>query len=322
MIDKKWQDRLHYNLAIPSKSFPVGSKIPITLRLSSSKIRCHSLQVYLTENVQFFGHGGNIYRRALERKIKLLEKSIESRYLGDFEDVGTDALVEKPLVSTQVLGSTKMVVSEKRGMAITLGDTNGPGLKHGPTKIELQVQLPSCLSMRESGPAQRIHLDTHWDNVNVSHWINVVLSLHKSKPNGPTEIKRQCYDISIDHPIHILSCYATSLNTLLPAYSSIHDATIVRTFECGCRDAVSKDDSQITPSPVIIPGIINISGRQFVVNQDSRVGRFQSSASHSQSGDVRDLDSEIQRPTPEPTLFWALPPEYADVVGAHSNDVF
>lgn len=149
----------------------------------------------------------------------------------------------------------------------------------------------------------------------------MVLNLHKSEPNGPTETKRQCYDISIDHPIHILSCYATSSNTLLPAYSSMDDATMARVFECGCPDAVSKDDSQITLSPIIIPGIINTSGRQHVVNQDSRMGRFQSSASHSQSGDVRDLENEVQRPMPEPIPFWILPPEYADVVGVHRNDV-
>ncbi|KAN0102138.1 hypothetical protein V8E51_012648 [Hyaloscypha variabilis] len=199
LIDKTWEDRLHYNLAISSKSFPIGSKIPITLLLSSSKLRCHSLRVYLTENIQFFGHGENGYQRAPQRKIKLLEN-----------------------------------------MAITPRDTNESGSKHGPKKIGLQVQLPSCLSMRESGPAQRIHPDTQWDNVNVSHWINVVLSLHKMEPDGPTEIKRQCYDISIDHPIHILSCYATSLNTLLPAYSSMHDGATARVFECGCPDAVSR----------------------------------------------------------------------------------
>ncbi len=104
--------------------------------------------------------------------------------------------------------------------------------------------------------------------------IQVVLSLHQSEPGSPTEIKRQCYNVSIDYPIHRLSCYATSLNTLLPAYSSVYDATIARILECGYLDAVSKEDSQITLLPVIIPGIINTSGRQHIVDQDSRMGRF------------------------------------------------
>ncbi len=173
LIDKTWQDRLHYNLAISSKSFPIGSKIPITLRLSSSKLRCHSLQVYLTENIQFFGNGGNGYRRAPQRKIKLLEKSVESRYLGDFEEGRMDVSVEKPAIMPQAPRTAVAVDLEKRSMAITVRDTKGPGSKHGSRKIELQVQLPSCLSMRESGPGQRIHPDTQWDNVNVSHWINV-----------------------------------------------------------------------------------------------------------------------------------------------------
>ena len=175
VIDKTWKDQLHYNLAICSKSFPVGSKIPITIRLSSSKIRCHSLQVYLTENIEFLGHGEHSYRRAPQRKIKLLETSVESRYLGGFGDVGVDALVENLTVSSRALGTAEAVELEKSSMATALGDTIDLVLKHCPRKIELQVQLPFCRRMRESEPAQRINLDTLWDNVNVSHWINVSL---------------------------------------------------------------------------------------------------------------------------------------------------
>jgi len=173
VVDKDWKDWLHYNLMIPSKSCPIGSKMPMTLRLSSAKIRCHSLQVFLIENIGFLGQGGKIYRRAPERKIELLDKSIEPRYLGDFQNVGTDALLEKSPVSTQILPATTMAGSGKRNGAFTPRDTNRAGLKHGPTIIELQVQLPSCLSMRASGSAQRIHPDIHWDSVNVTHWIKV-----------------------------------------------------------------------------------------------------------------------------------------------------
>jgi len=173
VIDKNWEDRLHYNLTMSSKSFAIGSKIPITLRLASSKIRCHSLRVYLTENIQFFGHGENNYRRAPQRKIKLLEKSVESRYLGDFGGIGMDTPVEKPKVSIGALETAEKIESEKRSMAISPGDTKGSGSKHGSGKIELQVQLPSCHNMRKSRPAQRINIDTQWDSANVSHWINV-----------------------------------------------------------------------------------------------------------------------------------------------------
>ncbi len=96
----------------------------------------------------------------------MLEKSVESRYLGDFE-------VEKPMVSHGVLETVEILESEKKGISNILGDENGPGIKYGPRKIELQVQLPSCLSMRKYGSTQRVHLDTNWDGVDVSHWINV-----------------------------------------------------------------------------------------------------------------------------------------------------
>lgn len=101
----------------------------------------------------------------------------------------------------------------------------------------------------------------------------MVLSLHKSGPDGPTETERQCFDISIDSPIQILSCYATLSNTLLPAYSGIHDPAVARIFECGCPDAIEKDESQVTQSTVIIPEVANATRGQNTVNQVGGIGR-------------------------------------------------
>ncbi len=70
---------------------------------------------------------------------------------------------------------------------------------------------------------------------------------------APTKTKRLCDDISID---------STTSNTLLPAYSSMHNPITARIFECGCPDAISKDGSQITQLPVIIHEVINTSGRK------------------------------------------------------------
>ncbi len=89
------------------------------------------------------------------------------------------------------------------------------------------------------------------------------------------------------------------------------DALTARIFECGCPDAVSQNDSQIVPLPVDTVGIFDTSGGQYVLDQDSRIGKFQPSPNCSQSADVCDLESEMQRPIPEST---ALPPGYADVV--------
>lgn len=58
-------------------------------------------------------------------------------------------------------------------MDAILGEAQGLGFNHGLTEIELQVQLPSYHSMRES--AQQAHFDSHWDRVNANHWIEVTL---------------------------------------------------------------------------------------------------------------------------------------------------
>ncbi|KUJ10758.1 uncharacterized protein LY89DRAFT_739750 [Mollisia scopiformis] len=180
LINNKWKDRLHYNLAIPSKSFPIGSKIPITLRLSSSQVRCHSVAVYLTENIQFFGYEDDSYRRAPHRKIKLLEESVESRYLGDFGDSEMDVPDEKSKLSTQTMRSEEKLDSEKNSVALTPMESNeSPDSRSGPTKIELEAQLPSCHSMRESGPTKRLIVDTNWECITVTHWIKVILHVRR-----------------------------------------------------------------------------------------------------------------------------------------------
>ncbi|KUJ10757.1 uncharacterized protein LY89DRAFT_689389 [Mollisia scopiformis] len=93
--------------------------------------------------------------------------------------------------------------------------------------------------------------------------------------------------MSIDTPIHVSSCYATSSRTLLPAYSTSYDTPRAQIFECGCPDADSKEDDSGTPQ------------RPF--------------SARPQPGDRRDLESAMLRPMPKLMTFWATPPGYGSI---------
>ncbi|KAK1030011.1 hypothetical protein LTS16_019199, partial [Friedmanniomyces endolithicus] len=111
----------------------------------------------------------------------------------------------------------------------------------GPTEMEFNVQLPSCKDMRERDRSQRLHFDTTYQNIQVHHWIKIVMRL--SKPDINDSTKRRHFEISIDSPFHILSCQATQANTSLPAYSAPETAANpsggISLHSCGCPGAAA-----------------------------------------------------------------------------------
>lgn len=61
-----------------------------------------------------------------------------------------------------------------------------------------------------------------------------------SKPDQTDPAKRRHFEISIDSPLHILSCQATQANIALPAYSGPpeeHTPSDISSHECGCPGA-------------------------------------------------------------------------------------
>ena len=65
-----------------------------------------------------------------------------------------------------------------------------------------------------------------------------------SKPDATDRTKRRHFEISIDSPLHILSCRATQANIALPAYTSPESATLLTEHaECGCPGALLRRNS-------------------------------------------------------------------------------
>ncbi|KAK5527649.1 hypothetical protein LTR23_010867 [Exophiala sp. CCFEE 6169] len=236
-ISRTWQDQLHYDIVISGKSFPLGSSVPIAFKLTPlAKVQCHRINVFVTENIQYFTNNKKVHRLEPTRKMQLIEKRADSTSTSSY-----------PGSSIRVLAGGG-VPYDYRGAAASgdeniphdttnlLGNLDNDSGSIGSTEMEFNVQLPSCHQMKDKIRSEQLHFDTTYSNIQVNHWIKILMRLSRPDENDLT--KRRHFDISIDSPFKIMSCRATQANISLPAYSS-GDQTpgAADESECGCPGA-------------------------------------------------------------------------------------
>lgn len=236
-ISRNWEDQLHYDIVISGKSFPMGSQIPIAFKLTPlAKVECHRIKVYVTENIQHWTADKSVHRLQPAKKVLLFEKRAESAststYPGSSMRVTAGGGIDWDHRAAAARGE-EIVDRSRTNLLGNLATETGVG----PTEMEFNVQLPSCHEMKGRDEAQRLHFDTTYENIQINHWIKIVLRLSKVDERDPT--KRRHFEISIDSPFHILSCKATHANIYLPAYTrpAAEPEPPAQEFECGCPGA-------------------------------------------------------------------------------------
>ncbi|KAI9852401.1 MAG: hypothetical protein M1824_001990 [Vezdaea acicularis] len=253
-ISRNWEDQLHYDIVISGKSFPLGSQIPIAFKLTPlAKVQCHRIKVYVTENIEYFCNNKRVHRLEPTRKIQLFEKRADTVSTSAYPGSSIRVLSGGGIAYDSREAAAAGVEQVTRDMSNLLGNLEGGEHNVGPTEMEFNVQLPSCHSLRDSQKSQRLHFDTTYGNIQVHHWIKIVMRL--SKPDATDSSKRRHFEISIDSPFHILSCRATQANTSLPAYSlpnnpSPSSSTLA---ECGCPGARHRAHSLIPHPHIHVP---------------------------------------------------------------------
>jgi hypothetical protein len=244
-ISRNWEDQLHYDIVISGKSFPLGSQIPIAFKLTPlAKVGCHRIKVYVTENIQHWTSDKTVHRLQPPKKVLLFEKRADapsaSTYSGSTMRVISGGGVDWDRREAAARGEEQV----NRNNISLLGNLdNDTGV--GPTEMEFSVQLPSCQAMKGREESQRLHFDTTYENIQINHWIKIVMRMSKTDEKDPS--KRRHFEISIDSPFHLLSCMATQANLVLPAYSSSSSGPVIlaEELECGCPGApVSKATSK------------------------------------------------------------------------------
>ncbi|GKT95938.1 arrestin domain-containing protein [Colletotrichum tofieldiae] len=234
-ISRQWEDQLHYDIIISGKSFPIGTKIPIAFKLTPlAKVQVHKLKVFVTESVEYWTNDRRVTRKDPGRKILLLEKTagkpLDPAYASSDVRVlnGGELTPRQRREARESAAMRRAAEASRHGVMPDplpepvdniLGDLDlGLESYWGSTEIEMNVQLPTCETMAKSKEL-RLHPDCSWKNVNVYHWIKIVMRISRLDPEDPTGTKRRHFEISIDSPFTVLNCRATQANTSLPEYS-------------------------------------------------------------------------------------------------------
>lgn len=257
-ISRNWEDQLHYDIVISGKSFPLGSQVPIAFKLTPlAKVQCHRIKVLVTENIEYFCSNKRVHRMEPTRKVQLFEKRADappvSAFPGSTMRVTAGGGIPYDQRAAAARGEPVTPLDPSNLLGRLEGESN-----IGPTEMEFSVQLPNCASLRSgsgsSDRASRLHFDTTYQNIQVHHWIKIVMRLSKPDPVDPA--KRRHFEISIDSPFHILSCRATQANISLPAYMSPEQQLAAKhssahLFECGCPGAARRRNSPTSFVPTL-----------------------------------------------------------------------
>ncbi|ROT38183.1 hypothetical protein SODALDRAFT_312736 [Sodiomyces alkalinus F11] len=276
-INRQWEDQLHYDIVISGKSFPIGSKIPVAMKLTPlAKVQVHKLKVFCTESIEYWTNDRRVTRKDAGRKILLLEKvagkPLDPRYAASHVRVlcGGELSPEDRQEAREAASMRRVMEASRRDTSPEplpkptdnlLGDLE-LGLEScwGPTELELDVQIPTCDQMEKSREL-RVHPDCTWKNASVHHWIKVVLRISRLDPDDPSGTRRRHFEISIDSPFTVLNCHATRANMALPEYSGAgnESAMMKRPTICGCFDAAatpgSVDASSLSSSTGTLPRV-------------------------------------------------------------------
>ncbi|KAI2602555.1 hypothetical protein GGR54DRAFT_495111 [Hypoxylon sp. NC1633] len=282
-ISRQWEDQLHYDIMISGKSFPIGTKIPIAFKLTPlAKVQVHKLKVFVTESVEYWTNDRRVTRKDAGRKILLLEKSAGKPLDKQFENSELRVLSGGELTPDQrhearIAAQLRRSAEASRAHAPPrplpdptenmLGDLDlGLEAYWASTEMEMNVQIPTCEQMAKD-KSLRLHPDCSWKNVNVFHWIKIVMRISRLDPDDPAGKRRRHFEISIDSPFTVLNCRATQANTALPEYSGADLPMYRQQASCGCPDA---EIVATNPSPASSTGTIPpIDGSVSVANAES-----------------------------------------------------
>ena len=112
-----------------------------------------------------------------------------------------------------------------------------------------------------------------------------------SKPDQVDPSKRRHFEISIDSPLHILSCRATQANVALPSYTSPESVTLLTEHaECGCPGALRRRNS---PSS-LLPPVQN--GGESSSSPATEEESFSAGLTRPQAAHVHDPNARASRP--------------------------
>jgi len=339
-IARKWEDQLHYEIMISGKSFPLGSKIPIAFKLTPlAKVQVHKLKVYVSEHVEYFTNTKKVTRKEASRKILLFEKCAGKPLAKEFSssDItvhrgGELSAAERETARQHELflrHNTNDTTPLPEPSENLLGDIDlGSPSVSVATELEMNVQLPTCEMMEKDRTKKLVH-DCTWKNVNVNHWIKIVMRISRKDTESDDPKKRRHFEISIDSPFTILNCRATRDNLALPEYSGPDFGTVGRSHVCGCPNAAFNVSPASSSGEVPTLGNMDGAGETPEVFVPNLSRPPQAHLSTNAAAGVQRPMHLLRAPSYNPPAFDAEqppppiatpPPHYDHIIGTPSHD--
>lgn len=172
-ISRTWEDQLHYDIVISGKSFPLGSRIPIALKLTPlAKVQCHRIKVFITENIEYFCSKKRVHRMEPTRKVLLYEKRADGTLSSTFPGSTQRVLTGGGIPYAQRGAAARGEQVEPQDTSNLLGRLDQES-SVGPTEMEFSVQLPGCQQLTVQDRPHMLNFDTTYQNIQVHHWIKV-----------------------------------------------------------------------------------------------------------------------------------------------------
>jgi hypothetical protein len=189
LFSRQWEDFLYYDIIVGGRSFPIGSMIPIFLRLGPlDKVQVHGFEVLVTESIEYSSNNKKVIKRTPSRTVLLLKKTAEKAIFpswatsglvrvrdGEFTPEPRNETCEMATEqrSAEASGERTLAdtVTERRDSLLFNSDLDLPTF-WGTTEIEAAVQIPTCGMMLRRGEL-RLHPKCIWKNVVAKHCLKV-----------------------------------------------------------------------------------------------------------------------------------------------------
>lgn len=158
LYTKDWLEQLHYDACVLGRSFRLGSRIPMRLKLTPlANLECRWIKVHLNQHVQYWKTNLEPQRVHIPtQRVLLLQKQ-----------AGLESYSRYP--------GSKVRISSARGTIRSTGLQKPKllGQMLETSEVELEVQLPRCPEIDVENQWQRLQPSTKGGRLEVSHRIQV-----------------------------------------------------------------------------------------------------------------------------------------------------
>ncbi|WKT54026.1 Arrestin-like, C-terminal [Fusarium oxysporum f. sp. vasinfectum] len=345
----KWELRATIARA-GGKSYPIGSMIPIFLRLGPlDKVQVHGFEVFVTESIEYSSNNKKVIKKTPSRTVLLLKKTAEKAIFpswatsglvtvrdGEFTPEPRNETCEMATEqrSAEASGERTLAdtVTERRDSLLFNSDLDLPTF-WGTTEIEAAVQIPTCgMMLRRGGvkAAPQVYLEEcrckalpegKFDSILPPHLIHadvdeqIILHISRLDANVPAGKKRIYRDTITYLPVALLNCRANQANMSLPSYSDETFSSLSYHKSCGCPDALTIPIEK--PPRHSIGGLAACHLVDDGHNAHPTTNSWQpTEVSGDHAFDLSTSDDDITPPSVPALINDELPPHYDDIVGS------